>query len=257
MAETYPLLPLKNTVVYPQIVRPLAVGRAKSLAAVNAGAEAGRRIITVAQKLSNLEDPIRDDLYDIGTISTINRIEKRDNGAQVIVQGMERVRLGQPTDERHFIEIEYERLPKLTMDELGDDTAHVDALLRENLELSQRIAQLYEPDNGDQIYQRLIGSINDPITQMYRIADLANLTLEQEQEVLSCGTTKQLMQSVHEILRHELQVTELRRQIAEQARGDMDQQQREHVLRQQKRAIEQALGEPDDDEDIAELRAQL
>ncbi len=257
MAETYPLLPLKNTVVYPQIVRPLAVGRAKSLAAVNAGAEAGRRIITVAQKLSNLEDPIRDDLYDIGTISTINRIEKRDNGAQVIVQGMERVRLGQPTDERHFIEIEYERLPKLTMDALGDDTAHVDALLRENLELSQRIAQLYEPDNGDQIYQRLIGSINDPITQMYRIADLANLTLEQEQEVLSCGTTKQLMQSVHEILRHELQVTELRRQIAEQARGDMDQQQREHVLRQQKRAIEQALGEPDDDEDIAELRAQL
>ena len=135
MAETYPLLPLKNTVVYPQIVRPLAVGRAKSLAAVNAGAEAGRRIITVAQKLSNLEDPIRDDLYDIGTISTINRIEKRDNGAQVIVQGMERVRLGQPTDERHFIEIEYERLPKLTMDALGDDTAHVDALLRENLEL--------------------------------------------------------------------------------------------------------------------------
>ena len=257
MAETYPLLPLKNTVVYPQIVTPLAVGRAKSLAAVNAGAEAGRQIITVAQKQANLEDPVRADLFDIGTISTINRIEKRDNGAHVIVQGIERIRLGQPTDERHYIEIEYERLPKLSMDDLGDDTAHVDALLRENLELSRRIAQLYDTDHGEQIYERLIGSINDPVTQMYRIANLANLTLEQEQAVLDCGTTKDLLQTIHEILHHELQVTELRREIAEQARDDMDQQQREHVLRQQKRAIEQALGEPGDDEDIAELRSQL
>ncbi|MCZ6659636.1 MAG: endopeptidase La [Gammaproteobacteria bacterium] len=257
MAETYPLLPLKNTVVYPQIVTPLAVGRAKSLAAVNAGAEAGRQIITVAQKQANLEDPVRADLFDIGTISTINRIEKRDNGAHVIVQGIERIRLGQPTDERHYIEIEYERLPKLSMDDLGDDTAHVDALLRENLELSRRIARLYDTDHGEQIYERLIGSISDPVTQMYRIANLANLTLEQEQAVLACGTTKDLLQTIHEILRHELQVTELRRQIAEQARDDMDQQQREHVLRQQKRAIEQALGEPGDDDDIAELRSQL
>ena len=257
MAETYPVLPLKNTVVYPQIVIPLAVGRPKSLAAVNAGVDSGRRIVTVAQKQATVEDPSRDDLFAVGTIATINRVEKRDKGAQVIVQGVERIRLGQSITDSGHLEVEYQRLEPLTMDSLGEDATHVDALLRENLELSKRIASLYGGGDGDQIYQQLIGSINDPITQMYRIANLANIALEQEQAVLECESTKELMERVHEILRHEVQVSELRRQIAEQARDDIDQQQREHLLRQQKRAIEQALGEAGDDEDIAELRNQL
>ena len=257
MAETYPVLPLKNTVVYPQIVIPLAVGRPKSLAAVNAGIESGRRIVTVAQKQASIEDPARDDLFPIGTIATINRVEKREKGAQVIVQGVERIRLGTAIDGSSHLEVEYERLPSLSMEELGDDAANVDALLRENLELSKRIASLYGGGDGDQIYQQLIGSINDPVTQMYRIANLANITLEQEQAVLECESTRDLMEQVHEILLHEVQVSELRRQIAEQARDDIDQQQREHLLRQQKRAIEQALGESGEDEDVAELRKQL
>ena len=257
MAETYPVLPLKNTVVYPQIVIPLAVGRPKSLAAVNAGIESGRRIITVAQKQAGIEDPSMDELFPIGTIATINRVEKRDKGAQVIVQGIERIRLGPALDGQKHLEVEYERLPSLTMENLGEDATHVDALLRENIELSKRIAKLYGGDDGDQIFQQLIGSINDPITQMYRIANLANITLEKEQAVLECESTKALMERVHDILRHESQVSELRRQIAEQARDDIDKQQREHLLRQQKRAIEQALGESGEDEDVAELRQQL
>ncbi len=257
MAETYPVLPLKNTVVYPQIVIPLAVGRPKSLAAVNAGIDSGRRIVTVAQKQASVEDPTREDLFTVGTIATINRVEKRDKGAQVIVQGVERIRLGDSIADSGHLEVEYERLASPTMDNLGEDATHVDALLRENLELSKRIASLYGGGDGDQIYQQLIGSINDPITQMYRIANLANITLEQEQAVLECESTKELMERVHEILRHEVQVSELRRQIAEQARDDIDQQQREHLLRQQKRAIEQALGEAGEDDDIAELRSQL
>lgn len=256
MAETYPVLPLKNTVVYPQIVIPLAVGRPKSLAAVNAGIDSGRRIITVAQKQATVKDPSREDLFTVGTIATINRVEKREKDAQVIVQGMERIRLGQPINGGDYLEVDYQRLEPLTMDDLGEDATHVDALLRENLELSKRIASLYGGD-GDQIYHQLIGSINDPITQMYRIANLANISLEQEQEVLECESTKELMERIHEILLHEAQVGELRRQIAEQARDDMDQQQREHLLRQQKRAIEQALGESGEDEDIAELRKEL
>ncbi len=257
MAETYPVLPLKNTVVYPQIVIPLAVGRPKSLAAVNAGIESGRRVITVAQKRAGIEDPGRDDLFVIGTIATINRVEKRDKGAQVIVQGMERIRLGPGIEGQRYLEVEYERLPSLTMENLGEDATHVDALLRENLELSKRIANLHGGSDGDQIFQQLIGSINDPITQMYRIANLANIRLEQEQTVLECESTKALMEQIHEILRHEVRVGELRRQIAEQARDDIDKQQREHLLRQQKRAIEQALGDDDEDEDVAELRKQL
>ena len=256
MAETYSVLPLKNTVVFPQIVIPLAVGRKRSLAAVKAGVEAGRRIITAAQKEAGIEDPSWENLFEIATISTINHIEKRDKGSQVIVQGAERVRLRPTAQHDDYLEAEYERLPSLKMEDAGEDAAHVDALLSENLELSKRIANLYGGDNGDQMFQQLIGSINDPVTQMYRIANLVSIPLEQEQAVLECDTVRALMENVHEILRHELKVTELRRQISQQAREDIDKQQRDHLLRQQKRAIEEALGE-EDDEDVAELRKQI
>lgn len=253
-----PVLPLKDTVLYPQIVSPLGVGRRKSLAAINAATDAGRELLTVTQKDPEQEDPGIEDLYQIGTVSTINRIEKREGGAQMIVQGSRRVKLLAIVDEPEFMSIEYEELPVLGMDDLEDDGPSVDATLRENLQLAQQIAEIMDRENGVQIYQQMIGSISDPITQMYRIASLApGLTLPQKQAVLEAASTLALMKTIHDLLGHELQVTELRRQIAEQARGDMDQQQREHVLRQQKHAIEQALGEAGDDEDIAELKGQL
>ncbi len=252
-----PVLPLKNAVVYPQIIVPLRVGRPKSLAAVHAAVEHGRQLLTVAQLDGELEDPQREDLRNVGTIVKISRIEKSDNSAQVIVQGIQRVKLINPTSETSFMALEYEPLPILNIDDSGDDAPAVHALLRENLELAQRIAELLDSDNGAQAYHALVGSITDPVTQMYRIASFAQLTLTQEQEVLECDSTHALMQKVHDLLGHELQVTELRRQIAKQARIDMDDQQREHVLRQQKRAIEHALGETGDDEDITELKGQL
>jgi ATP-dependent Lon protease len=253
-----PVLPLKNTVVYPQIVVPLAVGRPMSLAAVNAALEHGRELVAVAQRDPEEEHPQRAGLYDIGTVVTITRMEKRDQGAQIIVQGLRRVRLGEATWLGEQLLVDTEALPVPDMGEgSDDDAAAVDALIRENLALAQSIAELFDPDNGSQIYQQLVGSLPDPIAQMYRIASLANLELAQEQEVLECNTARALMEELHKILRHEQKVTELRRQIAEQTRDDMESQQREHLLRQQKRAIEQALGENDADDDIAELKAEL
>ncbi len=252
-----PVLPLKNTVVYPQIIVPLAVGRTMSLAAVNSALDHGRELITVAQRDPDEQRPERQGLQDVGTVVTITRIEKRDKGAQIIVQGLRRVRLGDCVWEDGQLVAESEPLPELAMDQLGEDAAAVDALLRENLELAQRIARLFDQDNGSQIYQQLVGSLPDPVTQMYRIASLANLDVAREQALLECNSVRTLMEELHGILLHEQKVTELRRQIAEQARDDLESQQREHMLRQQKRAIEQALGEDEGDEDIRELKAEL
>jgi ATP-dependent Lon protease len=252
-----PVLPLKNTVVYPQIIVPLAVGRSMSLAAVNAALERGRELVAVAQRDPDEERPDRAGIFDVGTVVTITRMEKRDKGAQIIVQGLRRVRLGEAEWSGEQLVIDAEPLPTLTMDGDDEDAAAVEALVRENLALAQSIAELFDQENGSQIYQQLVGSLPDPITQMYRIASLASLEIEQEQRVLECDTTRALMEELHRILRHEQKVTELRRQIAEQTRQDMDTQQREHLLRQQKRAIEQALGEDEGDDDIAELKADL
>lgn len=257
MPETLPILPLKDTVVFPQIVVPLAVGRARSLAAMEAAVEHGRQIITVAQKEMDVDEPGFDDLYPIGTISRITRIEKQDEGAQVIVQGDRRVRLKSLADNPDYLCADYEHLVELELTETSTDNHEIEALLRVNRELALRIATMYDADNGQQIYQQLVGHITNPVVQMYRIASLANLDVAEQQATLECDTTLSLLQHVNGVLSHELRVTELRREIAEQARDDIEKQQREHVLRQQKQAIEEALGESGEDEDIAELRKDL
>jgi len=257
----HPALPLKNIVVYPQIVQHLAVGRPASMAALKRSSENAIDLVTVAQRSADIENPSIDDLHVIGTLVQIKRIESHDQGAQVIVQGARRVRIVSALTEDDCLMLEVTPLPVLSMSDAVAETsgegAAADALLRENLILAQAIARLMDSENGDQIYQQLIGTIADPIVQMYRIANLANLTVEQQQEVLEADSVQSLMEVVHGILSHEQQVAQVRRQIAEQARDDMEAQQREHVLRQQKRAIEHALGESEEDPDIAELKADL
>ncbi|MEM6709348.1 MAG: LON peptidase substrate-binding domain-containing protein, partial [Pseudomonadota bacterium] len=161
MSDTLPVLALKNTVVYPQIVVPLAVGRSRSLAAIKAAADRGQQLITVAQRDENEDEPDRDGLHDVGTLVQVTRIEKRDSGLQVIVQGHDRVQLGDLV-EGEFLEAHYDLLPQIDLDPGGDEEAAVHALLRENLDLAQRIAKLFDSENGDDIYQQLIGSISDP-----------------------------------------------------------------------------------------------
>ena len=257
MFQSLPVVPLKDTVVYPQIVVPLAVGRERSMTAVDAAMKEGREFIAVAQKDPLVDDPKLTDLYTIGTIVKVTRVEKRDGGAQVIVQGDRRVRLLSEFDHEPYMMVSAENLIEIEHTENGTDSAEIEALLTVNRELAQRIAALYDSENGGQIYQQLVGHITDPVIQMYRIASLANLSLEHEQSILECENTLELMQQINSVLAHELRVTELRREIAEQARDDIEQQQREHVLRQQKQAIEHALGEGAEDEDIAEIRQQL
>ncbi|MEE4282010.1 MAG: LON peptidase substrate-binding domain-containing protein, partial [Pseudomonadales bacterium] len=250
MFQSLPVLPLKDTVVYPNIVVPLAVGRPRSLAAIEAAMKDNREFIAVAQRSPDVEDPKLEDLYQIGTIAKITRVENRNDGAQVIVQGDRRVRLISQFDREDYLmaSAEYQVDLKHTANDAA--SMEIDALLRVNRELAQRIANLYDSENGAQMYQQLVGHLKDPVIQMYRIASLANLSLEHEQAILDCQSTLALMQQVNGVLSHELRVTELRREIAEQARDDIEQQQREHVLRQQKQAIEHALGENGEDEDI-------
>jgi ATP-dependent Lon protease len=261
MTETVtalPVLPLKNTVVFPELIVPLAVGRPKSLAAVKAAAEHGQLLLTVAQRNGEQDAPDRSEIHDIGTLVSIKRVERREGGAQVIVQGIQRARILDIVSNDEHLVLNFEPLPNLEVDDQHPDAPRVDALVRENLDLARGIAQLFDSENGLQVFQQLIGTITDPVVQMYRIASLAQLDVEKEQEVLAAPTTLALMEKVHEILLHEKTVNEVRREIADTAKHDIDRQQREHLLRQQKRAIEQALGEEGGhSEEVAELREQL
>ncbi|MBN85709.1 MAG: endopeptidase La [Gammaproteobacteria bacterium] len=255
---TLPLLPLKNLVIFPTLVAPVAVGRARSLASVKVSANGAREVIVVLQRDPEAEEPTREELHEIGTLCTVSRVEERNGGAQVIVQGNQRVRIENVDEVDDYLSVVYTPIDDLSINLDDDVEPRIEALHREVLELARDIANSLNPDKGDQIFQQFIGQIDEPISQMYKIASVAqNLSTEERQELLQINSENELLTRIHEVLQHEHAVTEIQKEIQSQARDDVENQQREHVLRHQKRAIEQALGEDEGDEDIAELKDEL
>ena len=135
LSSTHPALPLKNIVVFPQIVQHLAVGRQKSMAALKRASEDAIELVTVAQHAPDVENPGISDLHNIGALVQIKRIESHDQGAQVIVQGAKRVRILSQIANDDCLMLEVEPLPVLSMVESSEgadaeDAAAADALLR-------------------------------------------------------------------------------------------------------------------------------
>ena len=258
--QTLPLLPLKNVAIFPELIQALIVGRPASMAAVKAAVDQDRKLVTVLQKDRDQENPDREGLFDIGTLANVTRVEQRDGGAQVIVRGVCRVRvqaLNAPTDEDAPAEVDVVELPTPVLPEDGEERAKATALIRENLDIARQVAHIMS-QNPDQLFQQMVGSIEDPVTQMYRLVELArNIEQNDKQRILEIDGIQAFLEAIHRLLRQELAVVEMQRDLQSQAREEAEHGQREHLLRQQKRVIEEALGEDGDDEDIAELRKQL
>ncbi len=258
--QKLPLLPLKNIAIFPELIQALIVGRPASLAAVKAAIDQDRELVTVLQKDSNEEKPDRNGLFDVGTLATVTRVEQRDGGAQVIVRGIRRVRLHGMVavdGDNPLVEVEVEELATPSIPDDGEQRAKANALIRESLDIARQIAHIMSP-NPDQLFQQMVGSIEDSVTQMYKLVELArNVEQNDKQSVLEIDDIQAFLEAVHRVLRQELAVVEMQRDLQSQAREEAEHGQREHLLRQQKRVIEEALGEDGDDEDTAELRKQL
>ncbi len=291
-----PLLPLKDVTVFPELIQALIVGRPASLAAVKAAIDGEREILTVLQRQPDEEHPDQDGLYEIGTLSTVTRVDQREGGAQVIVRGEQRVRVRSVSEvaleapeseepaeakpkasksakaprrskeraapkaakeELRYLEAEVEVLPTPAVPKDSEERAKATALMRENLDIARRVAQIMS-QNPEQIFQQMVGGIDNPITQMYRLVDLLrNAEQAEKQKVLEIEDVQPFLTAIHALLRQEIAVVEMQRDLQSQAREEVEQSQREHLLRHQKRVIEEALGEQGDDEDVAELREQL
>lgn len=227
------------------------------MSAINSATTGDRYIITALQLEQEIEDPSREDLHDIGTLCKVARVEKRDGGAQVLAEGVARVRLGDETEEEDFLAVEYEELPNLT-EQADSLSPEATATHKAALDLAKDLAKFINPDKSEQVFKQFVGQYKNPITQMYRLATFAQqMTFKQAQEILEIDSTDKLMSFILTILKNEYSVTQLQREIQTQAREGLEQQQREHMLRQQKRAIEQALGEDENDDEIAELKEEL
>lgn len=257
MASPLPVLPLKNTVVFPLLAIPLTVGRPRSLAALAVAESLAAKdpgtahLICVAQRNGDLDDVGAADIHRIGTLVSIRRVERGEGGAQVLVQGEGRVHLVDVKDDGDCLTA----LPD-ALDLPSGSSAETDALLRENHDIARQIALLIDPRGGDQMFQQLVLSIRDPLAQHYRMASLANLDMGRQQKVLEANSLLDVLDIMHDVLTHELKVNRLRREIADKASEDIDRHQREALLRQQKQTIEEALGDHDGD-DVDALREKL
>ena len=248
-----PVLPLKNSVLFPHLLMPLAVGREASIAAIESAlASEDKAIFVVAQRNPEVEEPAQNDLYSVGTTAVIKRMERAEGGMRLIIQGNERAELvGLETGER-FLKAQLRFLPEPT-----DEGTEIEALHREVMTVASRIHSMVDPEAQLGLDQ-IMSQVTDVLHQVYLLASMLGLGLPPAQQLLEATTRKAALELVHGHLRHEAQVLELRQKIASQAQTEMGREQREYLLRQQMRAIQEELGEQSPEQaDAVELRKRL
>ena len=248
-----PLLPLKNVVLFPHLLLPLTVGRAQSLAAVNAAlASEEQEIILVAQRSPQMEEPTQDDLYTIGTRAIIRRFSKGEEHMEVFCLGVERIVVIKVETGGEYPVVRFQPLP------LPEDTgAEVEALQRAVSELTTRSIQLTQ-NQGQVELDRLLAGTDDPIRLVFLVASMLSLDLPKAQALLEASTRLDALRMMHTYLSYEVQVLELRNKIATDARTEINKEQREYLLRQQLRAIQAELGDKGGDQsEIESLKEQL
>jgi ATP-dependent Lon protease len=239
--QVLPALPLKNTILFPGLLLPLSVGRESSLEAVHAALNTeAKEIILIAQRDAQVESPQQDDLYTIGTKAVIRKSSRPNEGMlEILVLGVERVVVVKLETVEPYLSAKFRVLPLPQ-----DGGSEVEALSRAMLELASKAIALSQPQSAAELTRMLAGN-EDPLRLAYLLASIFSLDLAREQKLLEAETRVDALRLMHSYLAHELQVLELRQKIASTARDEMSKEQRDYLLRQQLRAIQQELGEKD------------
>jgi ATP-dependent Lon protease len=249
--DVLPVMALREAVLFPFAIIPLTVSREISVTAVDEALAGDRLILVLTQKDAQLENPRPDELYDIGCVALIMRMLKLPDGTtRILIQGLSRARVDYFTRADSSFEA---RLTPIAEPDPDADTLEEKAFARSIKQGLERVSTL-----GKQISPEVI-LITSNLEKPLRLADLAasNLGLEvpDAQRVLETIDAIPRLRLVHELLERELALAEMQEQISSQVRGEIDRNQREFLLRQQLRTIQQELGEIDDIElEISEYR---
>jgi ATP-dependent Lon protease len=247
--QILPVLPLKNTILFPGLVLPLSIGRESSLRAVEAALQSEEKeIILIAQRDPQVDAPQQDDLYTIGTKAVIRKSSRPNQGMlEILVLGVERVVVFKVDSARPYLTAKFRVLPLPE-----DGGSEVEALSGALLDLAAKAIGLAQPQSASELTRVLAGS-EDPLRLSYLLASVFSLDVSREQALLEAETRLDALRLIHTYLSHELQVLELRQKIQSNVNSEMSKEQRDYHLRQQLRAIQQELGEKDSDKAEVEL----
>lgn len=248
--ETLPILPLRNTVLFPGVVIPITVGRDKSIRLIKDFYKGDRIIGAVAQKDVEIEDPSFRDLNEIGTIAYIIKLlQMPDGSTTAIIQGKKRFRmLEMLQDDPYFIA----KVQQFGSQKHPDKDKRFNALMSSIKDLAIQIINLSPNLPTDSVFA--IRNIESPVFLVNFISSNLNISLEEKQMLLAIDDLLERANTVLALLTKELQIIELKTQIQNKVKVDLDKQQRDYLLNQQLKTIQEELGDNPHTQDITELR---
>jgi ATP-dependent Lon protease len=248
-----PVLPLKETVVFPQSMTPLAIGQERSVRLIDDVVAGDRLLALVTVRNPEGEAPGWDDLYGVGTAAIVHKMIKIPDGTlRILVQGLERVHLDERMETDPYLLAEFSALPDIVV-----ETPELEALTRNVQGQFARVIGLapYLPEE----LQLAAANVDDPSALAHLVAStLRTIKTEERQDLLETVDVEARLRKVSAILNRELEVFELGSKIQSQVQSEMEKGQREYFLRQQLKAIQQELGEADPEQaEVNELRERL
>ena len=246
---TIPILPLRNTVLFPGVVLPITVGRDKSIKAVNDTYKADKLIGVVAQKDSNVEDPTINDIENIGTVARIvKQIKMPDGGTTVIIQGRSRFRILSIVEEQPYFKAKIE----IILDEEAPKDEDFAAYVSNIKDMAADIIQL--SPNIPSEAAIILRNIENPAFLIHFISSNLNADLKEKQDLLETDQIRERADKLMKMLQRELQFAELKNKVTNKTKVELDKQQREYFLQQQMKSIKEELGGDVNEREIKEMQ---
>jgi ATP-dependent Lon protease len=252
--DALPLLPVRDIVVFTDMVLPLFVGRDRSVRAVDAAMAKDRLLLLATQRESTAENPRPDEIFTVGTVAVILRMLKLPDGrARVLVQGLAKARIAEYTDTKPFYQVAIE---KVVEQQAGKVSLETEALMRNVCEQSEKILEFRGELTGD--VSAIFQSMDEPTRLADLVASNLRLKIEEAQALLEIDDPVDKLHRVNELLSKELEVSAMQAKIQSHAREEISKTQREYFLREEMRAIHKELGDTDERaQDISEYSKKI
>jgi ATP-dependent Lon protease len=249
--ELFPVLPLRDIVVFPYMVVPLFVGREKSIAALEEVMRADKQILLAAQKNAGDDDPAPDAIYEIGTLASVLQLLKLPDGTvKVLVEGNARARITRYTSNTSYFEAEVERVAEVpgAKDEL-------EALARSVVTQFESYVKLNKKVSPEVLSN--VGQIEDYAKLADTIASHLAVKISDKQDVLETASISERLERVYTLMESEISVLQVERKIRSRVKRQMEKTQREYYLNEQMKAIQKELGDSDERDDISEFEEKI
>jgi ATP-dependent Lon protease len=244
-----PILPLRNTVLFPGVVIPITVGRDKSIKAVNESYKGDKLVGVLAQKDSEVEDPGISDLVGVGTVAKVIKLIKMpDGGTTVIIQGKKRFEVKEVIAEEPF----FKATVNLLEDTVVENDQHFDATVSSIKDLAGQIISL--SPNIPTEASIILRNIENPSFLIHFVSSNLNCDLPEKQQLLEMNDIKARAETLLHLLQKELQFAELKNKVTTKTKTELDKQQREYFLQQQLKSIREELGGDSNDREIQDMR---